>query len=1818
MKKRLFVWGLLLLLVGLGFSSCSDSGSSEGGIQAVKYNEYVKAFTSGAVSRNGQIYLVLSNDVDEAKLSKIKAEDVLNVSPSIKGSFAFSDSHTIVVTPTEKLPYGTTYSVKAKLDKLFDGASDFEFSFRTNPFQLNVESPDFSVTSNDDYSYQYVIHTLDDEDVDEISKLVDVRGSMTVKEKSWSSVSATAHQLNLVVTPSAGTHYLQLFSKNDASRKLEEAELISSVVPDPSSLTVFDARYVSEGTKCIEIFFNKNLDSRQSMLGLAYIVDNKSRAVEVKGNVLRLFPDAGSTGTVNVFLDGSIRSKSGKTLGSSQTMEVNLKQETPDVQFVGQGNIYPVGDKIIIPFKSIYTKGVKVRVYRIYGNNIGEMMARGDMNDVSSLTYLARPIVATTFFMDESTSDFTKWHTYAVDLTDLFKAEPGCMYRVELRLDYRLSAWPTDSVIAVTKEQMAAEDARILEGVASEFDTRDWYYMGSDFSYCSNNYDYYDGNWDDPSKPYYYTQNSAGRNIMATNIGLTALAGDDNDFTVVATDLLTAKGMSGVSVDLFNQQQQQVAHGETDGDGKVVLKCTKLSGRPSYVIAKKDNDVAAMRVRRGEELSTSTFDVSGEEVSKGLKGYIYGERGVWRPGDTLHLGFILNDREKSLPANHPVIMTIYNPLGQQYRQYTRNEGPSGVYAFNVPVAADAPTGSWRAVVSVGGVTFSKNLRVETIKPNRLKIDLKLPELLSEEAKRCNLHTEWLNGNPTHDLKYTIDAEFFATETKIKGYEGYVFDDPTESFSSQEVSVASGTTNGQGDASINFNPNLNSYSPGMLRCKVTTRVYEESGEFSTDAQTVNYSPYSYYVGIKSPNSSKQSFLPTGRDNTFDLVVTDPNGSTKSGADLRVRVYKVDWSWWWRSNSYEMAGYANSSYHTPVKDFNLSTGMTGKTSFKLNFTDGQWGTYLIVVEDRTYGHSTGILSYFDWPTLSGPRSDDSRETSTTLKISTDKKEYNVGETMTVSIPSSKGARAIVSICSGSSVMDMKFVECVSNETLVTIPIKENMMPNIYVSTTLIQPYSQSVNDMPIRLYGVQPITVTSAESHLNPEISCSDVIRPLSKCKLTVSEEKGRPMAYTLALVDEGLLDLTRFKTPNAWPVFNAREAFGVRQWDMYGNVVGAFGGRIEQMFSVGGDEYLQNGAESLVNRFTPIVYFDGPFVLKKGEKNAHEINIPNYNGRVRVMVVAADGSAYGSAEKSVIVRNPLMVTGTMPRQIGVGDEMTVAATVFASEASIKNATASIQCEGDLKVIGTDSKEVSFDGIGDKTVQFRVKAGNTGTEGKIKLVAKSGSNTADYTTMITMRTVSQEIYTSDSRVLEAGKKWNDNISAPGSQKQKIDMEVSSAKPLNMSSRIAQLMAYPHGCAEQTTSKAMPQLYLPQFTDLTDDQKKEVSTNVKAAIDKLLKYQTADGGIAYWPGGTHANEWCSAYVYLFVTEASAKGYYVSDDFKTKLRKHIARQVNNWTSLASSYDTYEAAFGLFALANAQKAEKGTMNRMKENASKLSETALSMLAASYQLSGNGDVATSLLKTAASADWYWGRSEIYKLIAQTLAKDIRMNETAENVRQRLVSNNWMSTVETSMSLYAMSQFQAKQGTGTGLNFTAQADKKEVAKVNTEKTNWTSTILENVSKSNLCVENKGKNTLYITNSAYGVAVQEPVKAADNGLSVSVNYSQDPSSIEQGTTFTATVTVRNTTGKALENIAVTHILPAGWEVLSCDAPSSSYYDVRDDRVMTYFDRMSNGNSQTIELTVSATYSGVYYLPAVTAEAMYDNTIMGCSRSGESIVK
>ncbi len=349
--------------------------------------------------------------------------------------------------------------------------------------------------------------------------------------------------------------------------------------------------------------------------------------------------------------------------------------------------------------------------------------------------------------------------------------------------------------------------------------------------------------------------------------------------------------------------------------------------------------------------------------------------------------------------------------------------------------------------------------------------------------------------------------------------------------------------------------------------------------------------------------------------------------------------------------------------------------------------EWGRYLVRACDLDGGHCTGRVFYIDWPSWAGAARDQSGPAANILMLSSDKQEYRVGETAVVRLPEAAQGRALLTLESGSAILEQRWIEAKAGSNKISIPITAGMAPGIYAAVTMVQPHANKNNDRPIRLYGVIPLKVTDPQTHLTPVVTTAAEWAPQSKASVTVSEQSGRAMDYTLAVVDEGLLGLTGFRTPNLHTEFYKREALGVSTWDLFDEVAGAYGGQLDRLLALGGSDATDaTKPDEGKSRFPPVVRFFGPFSLKAGEKRVHTVQLPQYVGAVRVMVVAGDGSAYGSADKSVFVRQALMILPTLPRVIGPDEQFSLPVSVFTSEASIKSVKLEVQLDSRFSARG----------------------------------------------------------------------------------------------------------------------------------------------------------------------------------------------------------------------------------------------------------------------------------------------------------------------------------------------------------------------------------------------------------------------------------------------------------------------------------------------------------------------------------------------------
>ena len=1262
----------------------------------------------------------------------------------------------------------------------------------------------------------------------------------------------------------------------------------------------------------------------------------------------------------------------------------------------------------------------------------------------------------------------------------------------------------------------------------------------------------------------------------------------------------------------------------------------------------------------GEEQSVSRFDVGGKDIQKGLKGFIYGERGVWRPGDTLHISFMLEDREKRIPDKHPVALEIYNPRGQFYTKMISTQGTNGFYTFAVPTQADDPTGLWNAYVKVGGTAFHKSLRIETIKPNRLKITLALPTILQASSKDvyAPLTSSWLTGATASRLKAKVEMSLSKVNTQFKNYGQYLFNNPATDFTTVRADVFNGVLDAEGRAGVNIQLPVATGAPGMLNATLTTRVFEPGGDASIYSQTVPFSPFTSYVGINL-NQPKGKYIETDKDHVFDIVTVNDQGQPVNRSNLEYKIYRISWSWWWENGEESFGTYINNSSITPVASGNLQT-TGGKASFKFRINYPDWGRYLVYVKDRESGHATGGTVYIDWPDWRGRSNKTDPSGIKMLAFSLDKDSYEIGETATAIIPAAAGGRALVSLENGSTVLQQQWLEVSDQgDTKLTFKITPEMAPNVYLHISLLQPHAQTVNDLPIRMYGIAPVFVTNRQTILQPQIKMPEVLRPETDFNVTVSEKSGKPMTYTLAIVDDGLLDLTNFKTPDPWNEFYAREALGIRTWDMYDDVLGASGGRYSSLFSTGGDASLKP-ADAKANRFKPVVKFIGPFYLAKGKQQTHTLKLPMYVGSVRAMVVAGQDGAYGNAEKTAFVRTPLMLLSTLPRVLSTQEEITVPVNVFAMENQVKNVTVSLEASGaGVQITGNRQQSLTFDQPGDQLAYFTLKTGSKTGKATIHLTASGNGQQTKETIEIEVRNPNPVVTLRNSQWIEAGQEAELSYTLAGSSSanNQVQLEVSRIPSVDISRRFDFLYNYQHHCTEQLTSKALPLLFVSQFKAVDEQEAEKIKANVQEAIRQIYARQLPNGGFVYWPGNAVADEWITSYTGMFLTLAQEKGYAVHPNVLNKWKRFQRAAAQNWRmpQEASNWQIWQSelqqAFRLYTLALAGAPEYGAMNRMKEQPG-LSIQAKWRLAAAYALTGKMKPAGELVYNAettvipySSMNLIYGSSDRDEaMILETLIlmkRDRDALQQAKKVSQNLAQENWFSTQSTAFALMAMGRL-AEQLSGT-LDFTWNWNGKQQPAVKSAKAVFEKEIATSPKSGTVSVKNKGKGALSVDLITRTQLLNDTLPAIADNIRLDVKYTDmagSPISVEdirQGTDFMSAVTLSNISGTSdYSNLALTHIIPSGWEIYNermivpevsssnsneANTPESSadkytYKDIRDDRVLTYFD-LRRGESKTFTVRLQATYAGNFILPAIQCEAMYDAAVQARTKAGRTTV-
>ena len=1790
------------------------------------FSEYITGYTSGIIQANSTIEIHFTPEF-AGKVNK-SATDLFIFEPSIKGKTEWKDETTLVYTPSRLLDPGKTYNGGLNLSRL----APVQQRLGVFPLRVQTLKKDFHITIGtiecaDNEGKSYLLNgelsTSDFIEPTEIESYINAKLGRRKMDLIWDHSVNQIHKFTIAGIQRTDKPQELTISWDGTTAGANNKGFSIVSIPRSGEFSILDVNIAPGETQRIDILFSDPIDASQETNGIVHFIPASETTINLRSNIISIFPSSNLQGKVELNIESSLKNNKGIPLASSFVKQLDFTSIPPSLLLEGKGVILPSSKNLIFPFKAANLKAVDLKIIRIFDNNLPYFLQENDINGSNSIKRFGRPVYSGRVDLQSGLGKSSiSWNLYTIDLADYIDVEPGVLYKVELGMRKSYSIYPCGSSGEVSKYEETLQQEQDKE--KTFWDDPENYYEGSDEDvYYSYNFDWKDRK-DPCSDAYYSPDTKVSRNILASNLGLMAKKGEDNILHVMVNDLITALPLNEVSIDVYDLQMQHISSGTTNQDGSAAILCER---KPFLVIAKKDKDRNYLKTTDGSSLSLSSFDVSGNKPENGIKAFIYGERDVWRPGDSIFLSIFIKDMKSDLPAGHPVQFELINPLEQRIDNQVQKPTGSNLLVFTTKTSADAVTGNYRALFKIGGATFTKRIRIETVKPNRLKINLNFPgEILggSNSITKGTLNVKWLNGSIAKNLHSSVDYILKHTKTEFEKYGQYEFDNPISEFHSETVNIFNEAVDEKGNASVEFDPGKDINAPGMLNAVFTAKAAEPGGDESITQTTYKYAPYPVFVGINLPGlKGTGRMLYTDADNKVNLVTVNENGKPVR-SEVEITIYKISYRWWWESDEENLAYYVSNNTYKPVLKKTITTS-GGEGSFTFNIDKKEWGRYLIVAGTPS-GHSTGKILLVDWPWEYGAKGNSAG--ATLLSVNTDKEKYHPGDEIKLTFPTPENARAIITLENATGVLDEIRVNTEKGSTVVSFKAKPEMAPNIFAYVTVIQPHAQTINDMPVRLYGVVPVMVEDPQTRLAPRIDMADEIRSQKSFEIKVSESNKKPMTYTLAIVDEGLLDITGFKTPDPWKYFFAREALGVQTWDIYDFVLGAFGGTLERAFAIGGDEAVIDKTANKAKRFVPIVKFLGPFTLGAGKTNTHNINLPQYTGSVRTMIVAGSDRAFGIAEKSVLVKDPLMLLVTAPRVISPGEKVSLPISLFIQKEGIKEL--SIKAEGnELVSFEEKTKSITVSGSGEKDSEFSFAAGEKTGVAKINVTATGGGESATYKMEIEVRSPNPSESRSELKVLKKGEKYESVFKPFGIEgSNSASVNVSSLPSINLEKRMEYLLDYPHGCSEQITSAAFPQLWLKDIAGNDASISQKASGNVSDAINMLISRQMISGGIALWPGSAQPDNWVTSYVGHFITEVERKGYNIPAGFKQKWLGYQKKTAEDWRFDARfKYSANDQAYRLFTLALAGQPEKGAMNRLRESPG-LPQLSRWLLAATFATTGRPEVAKDLLdvrNTTTETEYYYYyygsemRDKAIILYTLTLLKN---EEQALPLLKYICDNfnneGWYSTQTIAWGLFSyMKWLEIVPGDKNGpskIRMTFNGSKTEQSIQ--AKQVWTKDLKQTKDNNSLIVENSSEIPVYVTLTRKGVPLTSDKAREDKGLLMNIDYLDmsmkplDHKNLKQGTDFMMVTKITNNTFARIDNVALTEMVPSGWEIQNTRMFESDYgikegtidyRDFRDDRVNTYFS-LTQGQTKTFVLILTAAYKGEFYQPSVWCEAMY----------------
>jgi len=1323
------------------------------------------------------------------------------------------------------------------------------------------------------------------------------------------------------------------------------------------------------------------------------------------------------------------------------------------------------------------------------------------------------------------------------------------------------------------------------------------------------------------------------RFLSFSDIGLIAKQGRDK-MLVFANSLKTANGMEGVTINVYGSNNQLVGTAATNADGvaEVPIAVKNYSGfRPAMVIAKTADDFTYLPFSK-TKVNTSRFDVGGKRNNvTGLDAFIYAERDIYRPGERINYSLLLRDKNWKSPGEIPVKIKFLLPNGKELKSFRKSLNEQGATDGSLDISAAAITGSYSLeLYSSNDVLLgTKNFQVEEFVPDRIKVSAKLDKPYLRPSDKASLQINAVNffGPPAANRNFETEIQIRQKQFSSKKYADYDF-----SLANQkdffDKDVREGTTDADGKATVGYSVPSMYANMGLLQANFYTTVFDETGRPVSRNISADIYTQTVFNGIKDDGYYYYSL---NQPVKFLLVSLNKDGQV-SPAPAKVQVIKHEYrTVLARSGSYFT--YESQQQDRVMTDQEITVG----ENTVYNYVPRSPGDYEIRVY-RPGANAYVSKSFYSYGSWGADNTSFEVNTEGNIDIELDKEAYNSGDNAKLTFKTPFSGKMLVTVES-DHVLSYQYVDVSRKFATVDLKLTGEFVPNVYVTATLIKPHE--VSGIPLTVaHGFQNIKVEEKGRRIPVAITAQKSTRSNTHQKVSV---RAIPGSYiTLAAVDNGVLQVTDFKTPDPYSYYYQKKALQVNAFDMYPLLFPELRGRLS---STGGDGELS--LDKRVNpmpakRFKIMSYWSG---MKKANGSGvaeFEFDIPQFNGQIRLMAVAFRDEKFGSSESTTTVADPIVLSSALPRFMSPGDTVTVPVTITNTTSKQANGQANVLVSGPVKVLGAPSQNISVNPNSEGRAYFQVVADPVVNVAKITISVQALGEKFEEETEISVRPPSTLQRFSGSGSVAGGA--TQRVTIPQNDFMagsfRYELVISRSPVAEIYDQLKYLVHYPYGCTEQTVSAAFPQLYYGDFADameVKNDSKQNANANVMEAIRKIKMRQLYSGAVTLWDNEGTESWWTTAYAAHFLLEARKAGFDVDNSLIETMLSYLAKRLKTKETINYYYNRNqnkkiapkEVAYSLYVLSLAGRSDVSVMNYYKANQGLLAIDSKYLLSAAYAVSGDKRSFTQMLPRSFSGEesmqetggsfYSFLRDEAIALntLVDVDPGNAQIPVMRKHVVDLLKNDPWINTQEAAFSFLALGKIARAEGKS---NITAEVKVggKTVAKVNGDWKGSNTTLKSN----SVEIVTKGNGRLYYTWVAEGISTTGAYKEEDNYIKVRRQFFDRYGNPLNGTTFRQNdlIIVELTLDKAfnspIENIVLTDLLPAGFEIenpRTKEIPGMDWIkeesapvalDVRDDRINFFVNAYSD--KQRYYYAVRAVSLGQFKQGPVSADAMYNGEI------------